>query len=280
MLQEVKTRIEDLQVMLLSLIQETDVIVGHSLENDLKALRLLHLNVVDTSMVFRGSNGRKYGKYTHVVNPFANSFFTNKAVICSFPGLRHLTNVLLKRQIQSSAGGHCSTEDAEAALILATRRAKLGPAFQLKENSRGKSIMGTFQSINRGAGEGKESFAERSDGPCVCIGSNEWIMKYQSKSSHHVLSCDSILNSMVSRVIAIVLLGQVTKLKVYDLLQSMAIPSWLHSSSSRKAGFLWANLSCGNTKASANSNRGTELKKLEEIMVRDTLFMRLAIVNI
>jgi hypothetical protein len=64
--------------------------------------------------------------------------------------------------------------------------------------------MGTFQSINRAAAERKESFAERSVGPCVCIGSNDWIMKYQSNSSHHVLSCDSILNSMVSTMIAIV----------------------------------------------------------------------------
>ena len=60
-------------------------------------------------------------------------------------GLRHLTNVLLKKQIQNSLEGHCSTEDAEAALSLATSRAKVGNAFQLRENTRGKSLMRTFQ---------------------------------------------------------------------------------------------------------------------------------------
>lgn len=101
MLQDVNTRIEHIQAHILSLIQDTDLIVGHSLENDLKALRIIHTNVIDTSVIFRGGNGRKYG-------------------------LRHLTNVLLKRQIQSNEDGHCSTEDAEAALVLATKRAKLG----------------------------------------------------------------------------------------------------------------------------------------------------------
>ena len=62
MLEEVSTRIEHVQAHLLSLIQKTDVIVGHSLENDLKALRILHTNVVDTSVIFRGGNGRKYGE--------------------------------------------------------------------------------------------------------------------------------------------------------------------------------------------------------------------------
>ena len=60
--------------------------------------------------------------------------------------------------------------------------------------------MRAFQSINREAGERKETYAERSEGSCVCIGSNEWISKYaKSDGSHHVLSCDSIMNSMVSR---------------------------------------------------------------------------------
>lgn len=61
MLIGVNTTIEDVQAHLLSLIQATDLIVGHSLENDLKALRIIHCNVVDTSVIFRGGNGRKYG---------------------------------------------------------------------------------------------------------------------------------------------------------------------------------------------------------------------------
>lgn len=67
MLQDVNTRIEDVQAHLLSLIQDIDVIVGHSLENDLKALRLIHTNVVDTSIIFSGGNGRKYGEISRPI---------------------------------------------------------------------------------------------------------------------------------------------------------------------------------------------------------------------
>lgn len=35
------------------LISEETVIVGHGVENDLKALRLVHLNVIDTAIVSR-----------------------------------------------------------------------------------------------------------------------------------------------------------------------------------------------------------------------------------
>ena len=97
MLLNVNTRIVVIQLFLLSIIHEDDIIVAHSGENDLKALRLVHNNIVDTSVIFRGDNGRKYS-------------------------LKHLSNVLLQKQIQSSSAGHCSKEDAEAALVLALRR--------------------------------------------------------------------------------------------------------------------------------------------------------------
>jgi len=110
---------------------------------------------------------------------------------------------MLKRQIQNGDNGHCSIEDAKAALILVTRRARLGPAFQLKENSRGKSMLRTFQSINRETNECAVNFAECSKGPCVCIGSNKWINRYaKSDGSQHALTCESLLNSMVSQILA------------------------------------------------------------------------------
>ena len=62
MLERVDTRIEHIQVLLLSTVDEDDILVGHSLENDLRALRVAHANVVDTSVVFRDrTNGRKLG---------------------------------------------------------------------------------------------------------------------------------------------------------------------------------------------------------------------------
>jgi len=224
MLKDVSTRIEHIQISLLSLIDENDILVGHSLENDLLALRLVHNKVIDTSVIFRGNNGRKFS-------------------------LRHLSNVLLQKKIQQGCGsyGHCSTEDAEAALVLALRRARRGTSFRLKENSKRESILGVFQKVNRAAkdqGGDSECFAERNDGSCVCIGPNDWISKYASDGSHHVLSCDSIMNSM-----------------------AMAVPSWLSSDkASKRAGFLWANLLCEKSSTGGEGGWKKEVDKLDEIL--------------
>jgi len=221
------TRIEQIQVRLLSIIdREHDILVGHSLENDLRALRLVHNRIIDTSVIFRGTNGRKFS-------------------------LRHLSNVLLQKKIQQGCGstGHCSTEDASAALVLALRRARRGESFRLKENSRRHNILSVFQKANRESrkSDDAESFVERNDGSCVCIGPNDdWISKYAQTAdgAHHVLSCDSIMNSM-----------------------SMAVPSWLSSDkSSKRAGLLWANLRCENRGAGGKGQWQGELKKLDEMV--------------
>ncbi len=148
MLQSVETRIEDIQLKLLSMIDEDDIIVGHSLENDLQALRIVHGKIIDTAVLFRGRNGRKFS-------------------------LKHLSNVLLQRKIQCSTLGHCSTEDAEAALTLALHRARLGDSFKLKENSSRQNIISIFQKVNfesNGHANDAEVFAERNIRSCVCIG--------------------------------------------------------------------------------------------------------------
>lgn len=218
MLKEVDARIEHVQLCLLSLIDADDILVGHSLENDLRALRFVHTKVVDTSVLFRASTGRKFG-------------------------LRHLSNVLLRRKIQRGTSGHCSTEDAEAALALALRRARRGESFALKEGSQRRRIPILFQKAHR-ATTGGSSFAERSEGSCVCMGPDDWISKYASGGTHHVLSCESITSSM-----------------------SMAVPSWLSSDkSSRRAGLLWANLRCEGSK-DGKGWRESEINKLDEMVV-------------
>jgi len=63
LLENVTTNLSQIQCLLLSLICKDDVIIGHSLENDLRCLRLIHGCVVDTSVIFRGRNGRKYCKF-------------------------------------------------------------------------------------------------------------------------------------------------------------------------------------------------------------------------
>ena len=220
MLANVKTRIESIQLLLLTLIHEEDVIVAHSGENDLRALRIVHSNVVDTSVVFRADNGRKYS-------------------------LKHLSNVLLQRQIQKSgSSGHCSQEDAEASLILALRRAKYGSSFRLKESARQQNVLDVFQKLKKGdtcdGNSGESSFAERNERNSVCIGPNDWLTgRSGGNGSQHLLSCESIVSSM-----------------------AMAVPSWLATKKPSRAGMLWAKLIC----EGGRDGFKNEVKKQDEII--------------
>ncbi|KAI9246220.1 hypothetical protein BDA99DRAFT_527143 [Phascolomyces articulosus] len=83
------------------------ILVGHGLENDLRALKLAHPYCADTSILYDSFKGK----------PFK-------------PALRHLSRNLLKRVIQhESKVGHDSAEDARAALDLFTLKVKKGPDF-------------------------------------------------------------------------------------------------------------------------------------------------------
>lgn len=56
-MKEVTTTILDVQATLLTMFSERTILVGHSLESDFKALRLIHDTVVDTSIMFPHRNG-------------------------------------------------------------------------------------------------------------------------------------------------------------------------------------------------------------------------------
>jgi len=53
----VTTNILDVQATLLTMFSDKTILVGHSLESDFKALKLLHDTVVDTSVMFPHRNG-------------------------------------------------------------------------------------------------------------------------------------------------------------------------------------------------------------------------------
>ena len=72
-----------------------DIIVDHSLDNDLKVLHLEHRKVVDTSFVFPHQDGPPKRK-----------------------PLRKLAMEVLNRRIQDDSSSHDSKEDALAALDL------------------------------------------------------------------------------------------------------------------------------------------------------------------
>uniref|UniRef100_A0A665WZZ6 Zgc:152968 n=1 Tax=Echeneis naucrates TaxID=173247 RepID=A0A665WZZ6_ECHNA len=89
------TSIQEVQETLLSFIYADTILIGHSLETDLCALKLLHGMVVDTSVVFPHRLGHPH-KLT----------------------LNNLTAEYLRRIIQESVCGHDTAEDATACMEL------------------------------------------------------------------------------------------------------------------------------------------------------------------
>ncbi|KAK9970786.1 hypothetical protein ABG768_026700 [Culter alburnus] len=87
--------LRDVQAVLLSMFSAKSILIGHSLESDLFALKLIHSVVVDTAIVFPHRLGLPYKR-----------------------ALRNLMADYLKRIIQDSVGGHDSSEDARACMEL------------------------------------------------------------------------------------------------------------------------------------------------------------------
>ncbi|KAM4751438.1 RNA exonuclease 5 [Anableps anableps] len=103
MLRPITTTLRDVQAKIRTLLPDNAVLVGHSLNNDLVALKLIHQHVIDTSLLYRKEFGRKFK-------------------------LKVLAEAVLKRQIQTEEKrGHNPTEDAVAALNLAQYFIKAGP---------------------------------------------------------------------------------------------------------------------------------------------------------
>ncbi|KAJ3616784.1 hypothetical protein Zmor_009023 [Zophobas morio] len=59
LLENVTVRIEDVQRELLEFIFSDTILVGHSLENDLLALKMCHELVIDTSILFPHPHGKQ-----------------------------------------------------------------------------------------------------------------------------------------------------------------------------------------------------------------------------
>ncbi|KAJ8965114.1 hypothetical protein NQ314_004339 [Rhamnusium bicolor] len=88
-------RLCQVQNDLLSFIDINTILIGHGLENDLRALKIVHDHVVDTAFVFPHYHGLPYKR-----------------------SLKNLASTILKRDIQCGDKGHDSYEDACACMEL------------------------------------------------------------------------------------------------------------------------------------------------------------------
>ena len=125
MLDPVTTTLEEVQDHMKSFVNKNTILVGHSLDNDLIALKVCHFKVIDTSIW-----------YPHAAGPPAKN------------SLRALVQTHLHRVIQS--GSHDSAQDAIAAMELAQLKIKYGPTFGIS-NSSGTSIFQKLQQRNTNA---------------------------------------------------------------------------------------------------------------------------------
>ncbi|OEL26486.1 Small RNA degrading nuclease 5 [Dichanthelium oligosanthes] len=106
MLADVSTTLQEIQEEFVGLVYKETILVGHSLENDLTALRISHALIIDTAVLYKYNRGSR----------------------CKI-ALRVLTKKFLGREIQNTGSGHDSVEDARAALELAILKIKYGPDF-------------------------------------------------------------------------------------------------------------------------------------------------------
>lgn len=95
-------------MLLLRLVSSETALIGHSLDSDLKAVRLLHSLCVDTSILYPHPRGY----------PFRNK-------------LKYLAAKHLSLQIQRADAGHDSAEDARTAVALLALKMDRGAHFGL-----------------------------------------------------------------------------------------------------------------------------------------------------
>ena len=107
-LQGVNITLIQVRIAVLRLIAASDILIGHSLDNDLKALRICHMRCIDTSIVYPHPRGY----------PLRMK-------------LKILAEKYLNMKIQLKHDGHNSADDCQAAMKLALLKAEKGPLFGL-----------------------------------------------------------------------------------------------------------------------------------------------------
>ncbi|KAH3687875.1 hypothetical protein WICPIJ_001168 [Wickerhamomyces pijperi] len=122
MLQGVTTTLADIQEKILAIISKDDILIGHSLENDLNVLQIRHPRVIDTALVFEHPRGP----------PFKSS-------------LKYLTKQYLNRVIQE--GSHDSIIDSLSCLDLV--KLKLVEGALLGKTIDGELVFNDLDRLNK-----------------------------------------------------------------------------------------------------------------------------------
>lgn len=161
------TTLEQVQVALLRLVRAETLLVGHSLEQDLMVVGLIHLRCADTAILYPHPRGPQ----------------------CRF-ALRMLVKKHLGRVIQDSVHGHCSREDAEATLDLVKLKIEHGPDFGV-EGEEGGEGRGGEEVLVRGKENFLEQLGSRFGKRCTLLDQRETLVRVIRGSSTSAVVCRS-----------------------------------------------------------------------------------------
>lgn len=159
------------------LVDHNVILVGHSMENDLQALKIAHPYCVDTAILYDSFRGPPHK-----------------------PALRYLTSRFLKRKIQHHGKvGHDSGEDARAAMDLFKLKVEHGPSY-------GKSAMDMellFNRLDQATNKRSSVLLERSATPTYLM-SNMYPATYQCCTTdeelvQHTIEASQKYNLVVSQ---------------------------------------------------------------------------------
>lgn len=106
MLENVTITLSDIQKELLELITPRTILVGHSLNSDLNAMKLTHPFIIDTGILFPHPRGPPYKQ-----------------------SLKWLAQKYLHREVQKGSSGHDSVEDSKTCLDLVKQKCEKGPKW-------------------------------------------------------------------------------------------------------------------------------------------------------
>lgn len=173
LLDPVTTTLQDIQEKLLSILNPRAILVGHSLNSDLTALKLTHPFIVDTGII-----------YPHPRGPPLKS------------SLRWLTQKYLNREIQKNAEGHDSVEDARAVLELVKQKCEKGVQWGTSDASN-ESI---FLRLARSKGSGKTPSDSGRTGAVVDWGNPERGFGAQATIAVGCTDDEAVVNGISSSI--------------------------------------------------------------------------------
>ncbi|EAS36083.2 exonuclease [Coccidioides immitis RS] len=148
-LDPVTTTLSDVQKKLLDILHPRTILVGHSLNSDLTALKLTHPYIIDTAII-----------YPHPRGPPLKS------------SLKWLAQKYLSREIQKGQLGHDSIEDAKAVLDLVKQKCEKGERWGAGD-SFNESIFRRLSRASRDSRVGQAAPGEGRTGAVVDWGNPE-----------------------------------------------------------------------------------------------------------